>query len=93
MPALVENNPIDSNGSYTTKITPGQFYSFGAAGDFSGGSLAVYWVNEGGEKAAFPDSPLTASRGFVLVSPTGLLELTLTGAGAPNLYIHLVPIA
>lgn len=79
MPELSSvNNLIVANGTYTLPITPGKYYSFGAAGTWDSGSLAVNWVDSAGNSVAFPDSPITANGGFVFCAPATSISLVMT---------------
>jgi hypothetical protein len=79
MPELSSvNNLIIANGTYTLPITPGKYYTFGAAGTWDSGSLAVNWVDSAGNSVALPDSPVTANGGFVFCAPATSLSLVMT---------------
>lgn len=87
------NNPLSANGTYTLPITPGKYYSFGAAGTWDSGSLAIKWTDNAGNSVALPDSPLTADGGFVFCAPTSTLSLVLSSvasASAINISIATV---
>jgi hypothetical protein len=74
------NNPLAADGTYTLPITPGKYYSFGAAGTWGSGSLAINWTDNAGNSVALPDSPLSANGGFVFCAPASTLSLVLTGS-------------
>lgn len=79
MPELSSvNNLIIADGTYTLPITPGKYYSFGAAGTWDSGSLAVNWVDAAGNSVALPDSPLADDGGFVFCAPSSTLSLVMT---------------
>jgi hypothetical protein len=71
---------IAADGAFTTAVTPGQRYAFGASSASWAGSLAIGWTDEAGNVTAFPDSPLTANGGFEFVSPGKVLTLTASGS-------------
>lgn len=85
-------NPITADGTYTTPITPGKYYSFGTAGTWGSGSLAIKWTDGAGNSVALPDSPLTSDGGFVFCAPTPTLTLVLSGATNPSLTVSIATV-
>ena len=78
------NNLIIANGTYTMPITPGKYYTFGAAGTWDSGSLAINWTDGAGNSVALPDSPLSANGGFVFVAPTSTISLVMTSVASAS---------
>ena len=94
MATLDGNNPITANGTYTIPITPGKYYSFGAAGTWDSGSLAISWTDSAGNSVALPDSPLTADGGFVFTAPTSTLTLVMSSvASASDVNISIATVS
>lgn len=87
------NNVITADGTFTLDIDAGRYYSFGVAGTWGSGSLAVSWTDDSGNGAAFPDSPLTADGGFVYTAPAGTLTLVLSGSTNPSLKVSYAPVS
>lgn len=84
MANLSGNNPITANGTYTFPVTAGKYYSFGAAGTWDSGSLAINWTDKAGNNVALPDSPLTANGGFVFCAPTNQLTLVMSSVASAS---------
>ena len=93
MPSLSQPDLIIANGTYTLSgLRPGEEYAIavsgivGTAAAFGGGSLAINWRN-GTATGAYPDSPLTAAGGFVVVAMGTDIDFILTGATSPSFRI------
>lgn len=95
MPELSSvSNLIIANGTYTLPITPGKYYSFGAAGTWDSGSLAVNWTDSAGNSVALPDSPVSANGGFVFCAPSSTLSLVMSSvASASAVKISIATVA
>jgi hypothetical protein len=93
MAALAQLDPITANGTYTlSNLRPGEEYAIGVSGivgtaaAFGSGSLAINW-RSGTATGAYPDSPLTAEGGFVVVALGTEIDFILTGATSPSFRI------
>lgn len=83
---------LTANGTLTFDAFLGRNYTFGFAGDFGGGTLAVNYLLDG-VPAPFPDSPVTAPGTFAAVTPGTQIQLVLTGATAPDIEYSIAPTA
>jgi hypothetical protein len=90
--AALNGYKITADGTYTIACKPGR-YALGIGGaDFGSGSLAVNWIDPGGNAIAYPDSPLTAVGGLELVVPGESISLVLSSATDPVIHVSLTRI-
>ena len=82
---------LTADGTTTLDAFIGKPYTFGFAGDFGGGSLAVNFVLDG-VAAPFQNSPVTAPGTFVEDSPGTEIQLVLTGSTDPDIVVSIAQV-
>jgi hypothetical protein len=82
---------LSADGTITFDAFIGRNYTFGFAGDFGGGSLAVNFVLDG-VAAPFPNSPLNGPGTFTAVAPGSQIQLVLSGSTDPDIEFSIAPV-
>jgi hypothetical protein len=79
---------LTANGITPVAVDAGREYVISAAGTFGGGTLTPKWsdgVNDVTVTGPSGDITLTGAGAYIVVVPTGLLKIVLTGAASPSI--------